>query len=212
MSNRFDAFDHATNTAYHWLAAVAKELATEDRRYAFRVLRAWMHTLRDRLTVDAAARLGAQLPELLRGVYYDGWKPGKAPLKYGVDGYLMRFAWEARIPEPEAAAVAATVSDAMSGLLSPGQLDDTLALLPTALHAVVRGTAVPGQPIVTAEPVEPEPGPESVEDVLADLRARVDTLTAAVQALARRGTEGGPGSKGPGTAQAGGSMSYRSHT
>lgn len=185
MSAKFDAFDHATNTAHHWLAVVAKELGTDDRRLAYRVLRAWLHTLRDRVTVDSAVAFGAQLPELLRGAYYDGWKPSKNPVKYGVDGYLVRFAWEARIPEADAAASAGAVSEAMRGLLSPGQLDDTLALLPRSLQTVVRGAVVPGQPVETAEPVPIEP--MSVEEVLADLQARVDTLTAAVHVLAHGG-------------------------
>ena len=52
-----------------WLPELADELGRPgDRRHAFRVLRAVLHALRDRLTVDAAAHLGAQLPEFLRGV------------------------------------------------------------------------------------------------------------------------------------------------
>jgi uncharacterized protein (DUF2267 family) len=57
----------STNT---WL----KQLG-EDRGDAYRVLRAVLHTLRDRLTVDEAAQFAAQLPELVRGVFYDSAKP-----------------------------------------------------------------------------------------------------------------------------------------
>jgi uncharacterized protein (DUF2267 family) len=48
--SRFDAFDHMMHTAHAWLADVAAAFGTEDRRFAYRVLRAWLHTLRDRLT------------------------------------------------------------------------------------------------------------------------------------------------------------------
>jgi uncharacterized protein (DUF2267 family) len=58
-----------TNT---WLAEIASEFGTEDRRLAYRVTRAWLHELRDRLPVPIAANFAAQLPELLRGVFYDG--------------------------------------------------------------------------------------------------------------------------------------------
>ena len=66
-----------------WLAEIAGEFGIEDRRLACRVLRAWLHALRDRLPVTIAANFAAQLPELLRGVFYDGWSPSRVPIKFG---------------------------------------------------------------------------------------------------------------------------------
>jgi len=40
-----------------------------------------LHATRDRLPVEEVAQLGAQLPMLLRGSYYEGWVPARAPLK-----------------------------------------------------------------------------------------------------------------------------------
>ena len=37
--------------------------------------RAVLHALRDRLPLDLAAHLGAQLPLIVRGIYYDAWHP-----------------------------------------------------------------------------------------------------------------------------------------
>ena len=62
-----------------WLAEIAGEFGTEDRRLAYRVLRAWLHALPDRLPITIAANFAAQLPELLRGVFYDGWSPKPRP-------------------------------------------------------------------------------------------------------------------------------------
>ena len=36
-----------------------------------------LHAVRDRLQVNDAVSLGAQLPELLRGAYYEQWRPAK---------------------------------------------------------------------------------------------------------------------------------------
>ncbi|MBO0874187.1 MAG: DUF2267 domain-containing protein, partial [Pseudonocardia sp.] len=63
------------HTAEVWVSAVAQQLGTEDRHYACRGLRAWLHTVRDRVTVDGAAHFAAQPPMLLRGLFFDGWTP-----------------------------------------------------------------------------------------------------------------------------------------
>jgi uncharacterized protein (DUF2267 family) len=43
-------------------------------------LRATLHALRDRLIIDEVAQLSAQLPMLIRGLYYKGWDPTKTAL------------------------------------------------------------------------------------------------------------------------------------
>jgi uncharacterized protein (DUF2267 family) len=188
MTTRGDNFAYALNTANSWLAGVCAELGTDDRRYAYRVLRAWLHTLRDRLTVDSAAKFGAQLPELLRGVYYDGWEPNKVPVKFGADGYLERFAGEARVMVDEARLAAGTVARAVRARLSPGQLDEALAQLPEDLRRVAGGSATPG--------------PEATRVRLDTLDEQVGTLVEAVRTLARglegsptSGVDGGPGAR-----------------
>jgi len=53
-----------------------KILDTRDRNQAYHVLRATLHAVRDRIGPENAVHLGAQLPTLLRGVYYEGWRMG----------------------------------------------------------------------------------------------------------------------------------------
>lgn len=52
-----------------------------DRQRAYHALRAVLHTLRDRLTVEEAAHLSAQLPLLVRGIPFEGWHPAHKPTK-----------------------------------------------------------------------------------------------------------------------------------
>src|SRR5882762_1591385 len=63
-----EVFDKTVQTTNAWLKEIM-EATGLDRRRAYRVLAAVLHALRDRLTVDEVAQLGAQLPILVRGLY-----------------------------------------------------------------------------------------------------------------------------------------------
>jgi len=123
-------FEHAIHTANIWLKAVAEALETEDRHFANRALRTWLHMLRDRLTIDAAAHFAAQLPELLRGVYYDGWDPSNVPVKYDREAFVSRFVHEAKVTAEEVPGIVSAVTSAVRQHFSPGQLETALQQLP----------------------------------------------------------------------------------
>jgi uncharacterized protein (DUF2267 family) len=103
-----EVFDRSVHKSNEWLNALARRLGSDDRRYAYRVLRAYFQVLRDRLTVDEAAHLAVQLPHPLRGVFYEGWDPGKTQETYrDRDTFLARLADGAQLPGPTDAAWAA---------------------------------------------------------------------------------------------------------
>jgi len=73
-------FESTLQTSYEWLNDLMEELGWTDRHRAYQALRAVLHAVRDRLTIDEAADLGAQLPMLLRGMFYEGWNPADIPV------------------------------------------------------------------------------------------------------------------------------------
>jgi uncharacterized protein (DUF2267 family) len=76
----FDVFDKTLQTTHTWLDDIMRELGP-NRQVAWHVLGAVLHALRDRLQVGLAVHLGAQLPLLVRGLYYDQWHPTEQMLK-----------------------------------------------------------------------------------------------------------------------------------
>ncbi|HEX2940904.1 MAG TPA: DUF2267 domain-containing protein, partial [Rhodopila sp.] len=70
-----DVFDKTLQTTHIWLDEVM-EAVGPDRNVAWHVVGATLRTLRDRLPLELAAHLGAQLPLLVRGAYYDQYRPG----------------------------------------------------------------------------------------------------------------------------------------
>ncbi len=75
------AFDTTLQLTNVWLNELMEELDWPQRERAYHALRAVLHALRDRLSVEEVAALGAQLPLLVRGIYYEGWHPADTPLK-----------------------------------------------------------------------------------------------------------------------------------
>jgi uncharacterized protein (DUF2267 family) len=71
----FDKSIHTTNT---WLNEIAEETGT-DRHLAWHALGVVLRVLRDRLTADDAAHLAAQLPLVVRGAFYDQYRPAAQP-------------------------------------------------------------------------------------------------------------------------------------
>jgi uncharacterized protein (DUF2267 family) len=132
------AFDNTLHTTNTWLKQLMEELWWEDRHQAYHALRAVLHALRDRLTVDQAAALGAQLPLLVRGIYYEGWHPHGKPVKdRKLEDFLGHLA-PALPSEPQASLerITRAVFALLARHVTAGEIESIRTGLPTELRAL----------------------------------------------------------------------------
>lgn len=73
------ALNHTLEETHQWLEELHREGSFESEQQAYSFLRAVLHAVRDRLTVEEASHFAAELPMLVRGFYYEGWRPALAP-------------------------------------------------------------------------------------------------------------------------------------
>ncbi|MFC4907096.1 DUF2267 domain-containing protein [Actinomadura gamaensis] len=141
--------DRDVEVTRQWITVVAAAFGTTDREFAHRALRGWLRTVRDRLPAEVAAHFAAELPALLRGVFYDGWRPGRVPRKDDLDAFTEHFAADAGIGRADVPRTAALVTEALAARLPSGALTHVLDDLPRDLRRLLHPSAAPehGTPI-----------------------------------------------------------------
>jgi uncharacterized protein (DUF2267 family) len=129
-------FDKGVEKANLWIKDLTRELDATDPRQAYRVLRAVLHALRDRLGVDEVADLAAELPLVIRGVYYEGWRPSGKPLKgRRPEDLLARVRAELQGADDAQARLAVqAVLRVMERHVSGGELSDVKQCMPAPIR------------------------------------------------------------------------------
>lgn len=125
-------FDTTLEKTNIWLRDVMAELGSEDRHEAYLALRGVLHALRDRLQVEEAVQLGAQLPVLIRGFYYDGWRPSATPKKERHLGQFLEHVRDAfpRDAEIDSERVTRAVFAILARRVSEGEIEDVRGMMP----------------------------------------------------------------------------------
>jgi uncharacterized protein (DUF2267 family) len=135
MTTGLDVFDTTLQHTNLWLKDLMEHLGI-DRRHAYKVLSATLHAVRDRIGPESAVHLGAQLPILMRGFYYEGWhlagSPPKLRHKQDFLDYVSGEVFRGLAIDPERAVRA--VFDVMANRLDPGEIEQLIKLFPEGLR------------------------------------------------------------------------------
>jgi len=83
-----------------WITDLMNTLDLPDEHKALRALRAALHTIRDHVPANEAVALGAQLPALVRGLYYEGWRLTDRPPRLHSHDELMGLLRRELGPDP----------------------------------------------------------------------------------------------------------------
>lgn len=130
-AKNIDVFDSSLQKTNLWLKDVEVELHAAGRPRAYCALRAVLHCLRDCMPVDGAAKFSSQMPLLVRGVFFDGWRPRRKHLRYTKARFLARLGEELRNEGGLDAALAArAVFHVLERHLSPGEIRAIRLVLP----------------------------------------------------------------------------------
>ena len=133
-----DVFDKTIHITNEWLNDLMYEMNWTEKHKAYSAMRVCLHTLRDRLTVDEATHLGAQLPLLIRGVYYEGWNPSAAPEKIREkEDFLSRIRESAKgtdLEVEDAETTTRAVFKLLFHRISEGEIQDIKQMIPDALR------------------------------------------------------------------------------
>jgi uncharacterized protein (DUF2267 family) len=132
-----DIFARSIQKTDIWLKQAARELKWRDKHKTYIALRAVLHAMRDRVTNREAVQLGAQLPTVIRGIYYEGWtlpdKPMRDRTKYSFLSEIQKSFGKISVPDVDTAAVARGILRLLSAKISEGEIDDIRAVLPRTL-------------------------------------------------------------------------------
>jgi uncharacterized protein (DUF2267 family) len=150
MTTGLDVFDTTVQESNLWLKDLMERIGTYDRHRAYSTLRAVLHALRDRIGPANANHLGAQLPMLLRGLYYEGWQMTATKERHDT-AFLHHVAEELRqgdIGEIETGVRA--VFDVLSKRIDRGEVVKLVGILPRELRelwpAFIRDAVAKKQP------------------------------------------------------------------
>lgn len=144
-----DVFDKTLQTTHVWLDELMQDDAIgPNKQQAWHVLGAVLRATRNRLPLTLAAHLGAQLPILLRGAYYDQFRPVEQPERQrSADEFLQAVGSDLAAARPvNLPGATRAVFRTLSHHVNQGQIDKVREAMPGDIRTLWPDGAADGSP------------------------------------------------------------------
>jgi uncharacterized protein (DUF2267 family) len=129
-TQHLEVLDSTLQKTHQWIDAIALD-SHADRHTAYQALRAVLQTLRDRLPPQEAAHFSAQLPLLVRGIFFEGYRPSEVPVTLSRDEFLERVRQKMVTGRSiDALSMTRQVFATMDGFLCEGEMEKIRDVLP----------------------------------------------------------------------------------
>ncbi len=132
-----EVFDKTLHTTNLWLDEISAEIGP-DRQLAWHVLGAVLRSLRDEMQVEQSAHFAAQLPLIIRGAYFDQYRPALQPASVrSQDEFIARIQRDLDDARPVKTEQAiAAVMRTLSRHVTEGQIRKVRDALPKGVRAM----------------------------------------------------------------------------
>lgn len=130
-------FDRTLQKTHLWLKDIGETLGPDKQRQ-YHAMRGVMFALRDRLTIEEAFHVSSHLPTLVRGVYWESYRPAGKPEKYrSRDEFLEKVSSHLDQSRPiNAEEATRAVFGAIERHVTPGELEQVKHMLPEEVRTL----------------------------------------------------------------------------
>lgn len=136
MTRMIHVFERTNHEAHEWVNDLAGRSGWTNEREVLHLLRTVLAKIRDHLPINEMAQFSAQLPIILRGMFYEGWQPKKTPVhKRSAADFMAEI--EEKIGEVldyRGEADITAVFKTINAHISRGEVEDVRACLPQELR------------------------------------------------------------------------------
>ncbi len=138
INTAHDLFNETLQHSQDWLREICCDLGSFDFRDGYHAMRAVFCVLREHLPVQETAHFAAQLPVLIRGVFFDGWRPNHHVRARSPEEFTARVRDELVGTRPiDAEKACRAVFGTICRHVTRGELEDVRACLPGTLKDLI---------------------------------------------------------------------------
>jgi len=134
VTTGIDVLDSSVQEVNEWLNDMEARLGTTDRKRAYNALKIALHALRDHVGRDNAVHLAAQLPLMIKGIFYENWQPARTSARTTQDFVQRGDGAAARGAAVDIEAAIRAGLDVLVARVNPAQSAKLVRLFPEELR------------------------------------------------------------------------------